>query len=332
MWIHPRARNRSLLILSSMTEPTLPTNPPIPESSSESFLTRPKTVTFAQLWAHSDWRAGSFRAKCLFGVAALVTGGFLAVSTLNPAQPTSTLTINPNQQANDMALQNAWAAEYNSLTDFTRATVAAWDLSQNPSPERMSLMQMALENETLHAAQSLKSQLTEPGSHCNVAPVRHELACGEGIIQAEILPEMSAAISGDSKYVLVEIDTATGEEVGRRDVSSNEVVSANLIRWQGLLRAGAEYPRREFSLNFAQHSQLGTLYLDGIKNRLSLQGVVDYLGTQESGKRYWDRINGNRAPESVPSDIPSDNAIETDGTDAENVNGAQVREGQSNED
>jgi hypothetical protein len=69
------------------------------------------------------------------------------------------------------------------------------------------------------------------------------------------------------------------------------VVGANLIRWQGLLRAGAEYPRREFPLNFAQQSQLGTRYLDTIKNRLSLQGVVDYLGTQEAGKTYWQRMN-----------------------------------------
>ncbi|MDY6937636.1 MAG: hypothetical protein SWY16_08205 [Cyanobacteriota bacterium] len=317
-----------------MTDPTLPTNPPISKNGSEPLLVRPQTVNFAQLWANSDWNAGSFRAKCLFGVALLVAGGFLAATTLNTPKSTTTVTINPNQQANDMALQNAWAAEYNSLTDFTRATVAAWDLSQNPDVGRMSLMQMAIENETLHAAQTLKEELTLPGSNCNMAPVRHELACGEGTIQSEILPEMSAAISGDSQYVLVEVDSVTGDEVSRREVSKNEVVGANLIRWQGILRAGAEYPRREFSLNFAQHSQLGTLYLDGIKNRLSLQGVVDYLGTQESGKRYWERLNGTMAPEGDPS--AGEIEIETDGnpeieieteTETEGTNGMGEGEG-----
>ncbi|MGB3240450.1 MAG: hypothetical protein WBB29_19320 [Geitlerinemataceae cyanobacterium] len=271
---------------------------------------QPKNAGFGELWTNSDWSTGSFRAKCLFGIALLATVGFVASNAFETPKPTTMATINPNQQASDLALQESWAAEYNALTDFTRATVAAWDLSQTPDPQRMSFMQMVLENETLQAAGELQKQLTTPGSPCNIAPIRHELACGEGVIQSEVLPEMSAAASGGSRFVLVEMDAATGKEIDRRSISASEVAGANLIRWQGLLRAGAEYPRREFPLNFAQQSQLGTRYLDTIKNRLSLQGVVDYQGTQEAGKNYWQRMN-----EAMPNNgtVENNGAVENNG-------------------
>lgn len=271
---------------------------------------QPKNAGFGELWANSDWSAGSFRAKCLFGIALLAAGGFVVSNAFHTPKPTTTATINPNQQASDLAIRQSWDTEYNALTDFTRATVAAWDLSQTPDPQRMSFMQMAVENETLQAAKELQTQLTTPGSPCNIAPIRHELACGEGVIQSEVLPEMSAAASGGSRFVLVEMDAATGKEIDRRSISASEVVGANLIRWQGLLRAGAEYPRREFPLNFAQQSQLGTRYLDTIKNRLSLQGVVDYQGTQEAGKTYWQRMN-----EAMPNNgrVENNGAVQNNG-------------------
>jgi hypothetical protein len=285
-----------------MTNPPIQPPPSIPPNIPDPVFLSPKTVGFGQLWATSDWRPGSFRAKCLFGGVVLVLGGLLATHLFRSPRTSTTVAINPNQQANNQALQQSWTREYNALTDFTRSTVAAWDLSQQPDPKRMSLLQMAIENETLDAAQALQQRLTTPGNPCNIATIRHALACGEGVIQAEVLPEMSAAASSDSKFMLVEVDATTNKEIRRRVISNNEVMAANLIRWQALLRAGAEYPRREFPLNFASQSQLGTSYLDAIKGRLSQQGVVDYLSTQEAGKTYWQRMNGNGAVRGEPNE------------------------------